>query len=125
RLDTNSHGHIGRTEVAARNQLGDDTDRYFGYRLGADVEAERSMHSFKLTRRDALGDEILVDDLDLPLAADHADITGGTVRQMIERFFIMTVTARHDNAVARRINRAPGQFLERAADLSDHDPLGG
>ena len=55
------------------------------------------MHPTQRLGRNPFGDQVLINQLDLALAADHADIACVRSDQVIEGFFIMSVAARHDD----------------------------
>src|SRR5713226_1462676 len=75
--------------------------------------------------RNPLGDKVLIDQLDLALAADHANVTGTGRCQVIKRFFIVGVAARDDETKGARIDIALGELPERLANVADHEAPGG
>ncbi len=79
---------------------------------------------------DAFRQQVLEDEPNLALAADHADVARRRLcrphrrqraRQMIERFFVMIVAAGHDDGVHRWCDLAR-EIAQRRADVADDEP---
>src|SRR5262245_66526897 len=84
------------TKVSASDELGDDADGDFGDGLRADIQAEGGVDAVEGFSRDASSQEVLEDQLDLTLAADHAGVAGGGSGQVEEGFFVVGVAAGDD-----------------------------
>ena len=84
------------------NQLGKDTDRDFGRRHGANVEADRRVHAGEALGRQAFVLQRVEDAGDFCAASDQAQVAEVAGRQRAERVEIMGVSAGDDHDVGRR-----------------------
>ena len=74
------------------------------------------MHAAERVPRDALGQQIVEDQLDLPLAANHADVGGGSFGQVKQGLFVVVVAPGDNQAVRSRIDVQPRERLLDGAD---------
>ena len=88
-------------QIAARNQFRHDADRNFRHGARADLDAERGVYFGQQLGTDATRLQILVNQFDLSLAADHAHVARRSRGQVVERFFIVVV-APSDNETINR-----------------------
>ena len=81
------------------DEFGTDADGDFRHGLRADVDAERGVDLGQRLARDTFGGEVLENHLDLPPAADQADVAGAAIGQVEQRLLIVAVAAGDDQAV--------------------------
>src|SRR5712692_5533723 len=98
----NSRGRDGLAQVPTGDQLGHDADGDFIDGLRADGETQGRVDLAQIFVRNTFGQKVFVDQLDLALTADHADIAGGGSDQLIEGLFIMRMAASHNDAKSAR-----------------------
>ncbi len=109
-------------EVPPGDQLGHDAHGDLEDGLRADVQAHRRRDSGQRLLADPVVEQGLADQLDLPLAADQADVTSGRRSQERERLLVVAMPSRDDQG--ERLRRDL-QALQDAIDRADQASTGG
>src|SRR5216683_6283353 len=120
----NSRGRDGLAQVPTGDQLGHNADGDFIDGLRADGESQGRMDLAQTFGRNTFGHKVFVDQLDLALTADHADVTRGRPDQMIEGLFIMCMAASHNDTKGARRDVLGKKLLKLATDVADQNSLG-
>src|SRR5206468_3012174 len=105
-------------QIAAGDQLRHNADGDLRHGLRADVEAKGGVDAGQGLVGNALGDEVFVNELDLALAADHADVAGVRRRQVVQGFLVVGVAAGDDHAIHGRVDGAGDDLLEGRTDVA-------
>ena len=92
----------GDAQIAMGDQFGSDADGDLRHGLRADVETDRRVDAVQGFGRHAFVQQVVEDQLDLALAADHADVARAAIDQVEQGLFVVVVAARHDQAIGIR-----------------------
>jgi len=98
-------------EISVSDQFCTDAHGDLGDRLAADVDTERRENFVQFRLFDSVIEQILEDQLDLPFAADHAEVASAAVYQMKQRFLIVVVASGDNETIRLGRNLQVGQYL--------------
>ena len=104
-------GSLHLADAPLADDLGHDADADFLRRIGADVQTDRRVHAVEVMAVDALRFQTLPHFGDLALAADHAEVAGVAVVNLLQNMLVVLVAARHEDHVIVVAK------IERLADL--------